>query len=91
MATMTRIMFDVSDIKTVRVHCVECPITVVLPPNASYDMLPRNCPNCGNQWESSFSDQRTPESHLLMRLEGLLTAKPRGKGGMTISFEVDSD
>ncbi len=91
MARLTRIMFDVSDIKAVQVHCAECPMTVVLPPKASYDKLPRNCPNCGNQWESSFSDQRSPEAHLLMRLEGLLTAKPPSKGGMTISFEVDSD
>ena len=91
MARVTRIRFDVSDIKAVQVHCAECPMTVVLPPKASYDQLPRNCPNYGNQWGNSYPDQRSPEEHLLERLEGFLTAKPPSKRGMTISFEVDSD
>ena len=91
MARVTRIRFDVSEIKAVQVHCAECSMTVALSPSASYDDLPRNCSNCGNQWGHSHPDQHSPEERLLMCLEGLLTAKPPSKKGMTISFEVDSD
>ena len=87
MVKETRQVFDVEDLKALRLKCKKCGAELVL--EVSQCVVPVSCPapNCGERW--------TPVNSNSSRAGGVVYALRQllefPEGGMTIRFEIEGE
>ena len=83
----TRQIFDLRDIKALRLHCAHCGGEAVQA--VSTTEVPKQCPTCREEWEPGLPNGNRSENwqlvHTMKRL--LKVDTPR----MTIRFEIAGD
>ena len=59
MTLETRLVFELEDIKNIRIVCSneQCQGEIALPPRNKM-ALPDQCPHCGKSWEKTISERR---------------------------------
>ena len=81
----TRHIFNLGDIKAIRLKCTNCNGEAVQ--SVKITEVPKQCPFCNKDWEIDYPNGNRGDNWLLVRsMQGLLKADtPR----MTIRFEID--
>ena len=87
MVKQTRHIFDLRDIKAVRLQCCHCEKEAVQPLEATE--VGKECPFCGKEWEVSGPQGMRGDNWLMVRSmrQLLRTDSPL----MTVRFEIDGE
>ena len=87
MVKQTRHIFDLSDIRALRLQCAHCGREAVQPIKATE--VPKQCPLCREDWEDDYPNgNRGDNWRMVAAMRRLLKAdSPR----MTIRFEIDAE
>ena len=87
MVKETRQIFDVSDIKAIRLYCAHCGREAVQSIKATE--VPKKCPFCNQDWENDYpGDNRGYNWQMVRSIQALVgTDNPR----MIIRFEIDGE
>ena len=86
-AKETRHVFDLCDIRAIRLHCNQCGREAVQP--IKQTEVPKKCPLCHEDWEVDYpAGNRGHNWQMIHAMQGLVKAdSPR----MTIRFEIDAE
>ena len=95
MAKETRIIFDPTDIRNIRIVCSTCKGGAVLPLAKTMDFkLPHNCPHCRAGWFDGLGsyDSIIGATYQLLKAVHYLHSEPVDeKVPLTVRFEIDGE
>ncbi len=87
MVKQTRIIFDLSDIKAVRLQCGHCKAEVA--DEVLNYRLPKQCPLCGEDWDSQLANDPMGPNQLLIR--AIKDVLQSDRLPMMVRFEIDGE
>ena len=82
MVKETLIVFDLSDVRAVRIRCEKCTETVVSTLNPAGPLIPQSCPWCGAFWR----EEQTQMQRMFM--EALLGLRNQTSGAVRLLLEL---
>ena len=87
MAKETRHVFELCDIRAIRLHCNRCDREAVQP--IKQTEVPKQCPLCGAEWELDFADGlRGDNWRMIHAMRSLVKAE---SPSMTVRFEIEAE
>ena len=89
MAKQTRYLFDLSDIRAIRLHCNSCEGEAVQ--SVEGTKFPGTCPLCLEDWEINSPNGVGRDNWQLVRTMKVLVNAVAQNPKMTIRFEIDGD
>ena len=87
MVKETRVIFDLSDIKAVRLQCSHCGREAVQ--SVESTEVPKRCPFCNEDWDLDLPNGHRGSSYSLIR--NIQTLLKKDTPLMTIRFEIDGE
>ena len=86
-AKETRHVFELCDIKAIRLHCNRCDREAVQ--SIKQTEVPKQCPLCGAQWEVEHAaGNRGDNWQMIHAMQGLVKAE---SPSMTVRFEIEAE
>ena len=84
-----RTIFDLSEIRAIRLHCNLCGGEAVQ--SIEKTEVPKQCPLCHQEWEKDYPGMNRGSNWLLVSVLQRLVEAETERSQMTIRFEIDGD
>ncbi|MCY3692703.1 MAG: hypothetical protein OXI54_07520 [Chloroflexota bacterium] len=93
MVKETRIVFDLGDIRHVRIICTKCQGEIARSLSQSRNMLPQRCPNCLEEWWDEASKPRVIDAtvEMLKAVDRLVQSLSMDEQPVAVRFEIDGE